>query len=156
MRQKFSQVAPADIFMDKSGLPKNGDLTSELEKAVSTSIFLFIFVGNSYPRSDWCGKELQFFASQFGDDKVRALERTFIIVLERSAVEEMKKRLGNHINDPGRAIYVEMFDPIDGTPLPVLMENDDGVAVQSPRFTKRFRPLIETMTVRAESLMRPS
>jgi hypothetical protein len=153
MRQKVSQVSPADIFMDKTGLPKNGDLTSELEKAVSTSILLFIFVGNSYPRSDWCGKELQFFARQFGDDKVRAVERTFIIVFEKSAVEELKERLRSNIDG---AIYVEMFDKIDGTPLPLFMEHEVLGVVLNPRFTKLLRQIIDTMTIRAISLVQSS
>lgn len=38
----------ADIFMDKHGLPSNGDLTYELETKVHQSHFLIIIVGHSY------------------------------------------------------------------------------------------------------------
>jgi hypothetical protein len=154
MRQRVSSVSPADIFMDQRGLPTNGDLTTEIEKAIGYSIFLFIFVGKSYPRSQWCGKELRLFSEQFAGDRKRALvERTWIIVLERDATESAKQLASSDHFGRTDAIFVELFDKTDGTALPILVENEEGLAVQGPRFTKRFRPIIETMALRADGLM---
>ena len=78
----------ADVFMDRDGLPANGDLDEELTKAIRGSVFLVIFVGRWYPDSEWCGRELAVFAEQFGTDRQAALERTFIVVLEKDALDK--------------------------------------------------------------------
>jgi hypothetical protein len=103
--------------MDQTGLPTNGDLTIEIKKAITRSIFLFIFVGKSYPRSEWCGKELQLFSAQFvGERKRTLLERTWIIILERDAIEHAKQlATGSDLGNTD-AIFVNLFDNTFATP----------------------------------------
>lgn len=138
----------ADIFMDREGLPSNGDLSHELTNVIESTIFLFIFVGSSYPRSTWCGRELQHFMQKFNGDRQAALDRTFIIVLERQA---MSAKWGHHLEQPTRPLYEEFFDDVTGRVIPFVLD-EDGRAVQSPRFTARLRRVVDTMANRAVAL----
>jgi hypothetical protein len=139
----------ATIFMDRVGLPANGDLSDELMRAVEDSLFLVIFVGRRYPDSQWCGTELAAFSRQFGDDTESALQRTFIVVLEKEA---LARNWGDHLDSPHRPIYEEFFDEPTGRLLPALLEDRDGRAVLSPRFSGRLRRIVETMADRAGDL----
>jgi len=152
MRNRFEidHAVEADIFMDKVGLPANGSLSGALEKAVKTSLFLLIFVGSSYPRSRWCGKELEYFVSQFAGNRLLALERTFVLVLDRPA---LYKNWGDYLEIPERPIFESLFDDTTGRPIPMLLENNEGKACPSPRFTARMRRILDTMVERAIPLV---
>jgi hypothetical protein len=139
----------SDIFIDKDGLPANGELSQELAKAINDSAFLFIFIGLSYPRSEWCGKELKVFSERFKGDRSRALERTFLIVLERQAVGA---KWGEYLEQPSRPIYESFFSEHDGKLIHPIIE-DEGQAKPKPNFTKRLRHVTETMVARALPLM---
>ena len=139
----------ADIFMDRYGLPANGSLSEELELAIERTTFLFIFVGQSYPRSRWCSLELQAFIRKFQGERPAALLRTFIVVLERSALHQS---WGEALEQPERPIYEEFFDEGTGGTIPFFLEGPDGQACQSPRLTRRLRRIVETMADRAIEL----
>jgi hypothetical protein len=152
MRRRFpiGQGAQAEIFMDRHGLPSNGDLSQELEKAIQASLFLFIFIGDSYPRSDWCGQELKFFMQNFDGNRVKTLERTFLVVLERSAIGQ---KWNPALDEPNRPIFQEFFDDATGKVIPFILEGPDGQAYPSPRVTRRLRGIVETMADRASDLL---
>lgn len=84
-RMRLSVQREVDLFMDRDGLPANGDLTDELRRAITQSLFLVVFIGKWYPESDWCGRELVQFLRRFDSARARALENTFVIVLDKEA-----------------------------------------------------------------------
>ncbi len=149
-RNKLPREIEAEIFMDDEGLPANGDLTDELKIAIEQSVFLVIFIGKWYPDSEWCGKELEIFSKQFlTGERRNALERTFLIVLDKNAV---RKSWGDYLDEPDRPIFERLYDEITGRPIPLVLEGPDGQAVQSPRFSKRLRHVVDTMVDRALKL----
>jgi len=139
----------AEIFMDRSGMPANGDLRDELVKAVQRSFFLVIFIGRWYPESDWCGQELDVFTRQFRGNRTEALKRTFVLVLERRAVS---KEWGDYLEIPERPICEEFYDDQRGDIIPFVLEDPDGRAVPSPRFLRRLSRVVGTMADRAHDL----
>jgi hypothetical protein len=138
-----------DIFMDISGLPANGDLTNEIQEAIARSVFLIIFVGRSYPQSVWCGKELNIFTGQFLGARKEALERTFVIVLDREAE---RKDWGQYLENPERPIFLRFYDEETGRHIPPMLEDINGQAVPGPRFLRGIRKIAETMAERAIGL----
>jgi len=146
MRRRLTTSREADIFMDWLGLPSNGSLPFELEKAVESSMFLFVFIGRSYPKSTWCSQELDAFIRKFHGSRHAALERTFVIVLEKGALYQ---KWGDALENPERPIYEEFFDDITGATIPFVLESPDGQACYSPRFTRRLKKIVETMADRA-------
>ncbi len=136
----------ADIFMDTNGLPANGDLTSEIQEAIARTAFLIIFVGKSYPNSAWCGKELRLFTEQLFGVRKEALERTFVIVLDREAEQ---KNWGDYLEHPERPIFLRFYDEETGQHIPPILEDKNGQAVPGPRFLRGIRKIAETMAERA-------
>src|SRR5882757_6405739 len=53
------------FFVDTESMPANGPLADELNEKVKASRFLFLFVGDHYLQSEWCGKELIWFSERF-------------------------------------------------------------------------------------------
>jgi len=139
----------ASIFMDEHSLPRNGSLTEELRKVFRQTAFLVIVIGNSYPASEWCGLELQTFAERFGMDRPAAIRRTIVVVLERDACD---KSWGPYLDQPERPILLPFYDETSGAMIPFILEAPDGRGVPSPRFSKRMRKLVDTITDRAAAL----
>jgi len=139
----------ADVFMDTNGLPANGDLTYEIQEAIARTAFLVIFVGKSYPLSVWCGKELKLFTDQFLGVRQEALERTFVIVLDKGAE---RKDWGQYLEKPERPIFVRFYDEETGSHIPPMLEDINGQAVPGPRFLRGIRKITETMAKRAIEL----
>jgi hypothetical protein len=135
--------------MDTNGLPANGDLTSEIQEAIARSAFLIIFVGKSYPSSIWCGKELEIFTGQFHGVRQEALERTFVIVLDRGAE---RKDWGQYLEKPERPIFLRFYDEETGNHIPPMLEDINGQAVPAPRFLRGIRRIAETMAERGIAL----
>ncbi len=135
--------------MDTEGLPANGDLTNEIREVITRTAFLIIFVGKSYPNSVWCGKELKLFSDQFSGARKEALERTFVIVLDK-AVE--RKDWGCYLDSPERPIFERFYDEETGRHFPPMLEDRDGQAVAGPRFLRGIRKVAETMAERAPAL----
>jgi TIR domain len=146
LRQRGSFKGDADIFLDVRGLPANGSLTVELEEAITRTTFLVIVIGKSYPRSEWCGQELAKFANRFPGARAAALERTFIIVLDRSAE---RASWGHFLEKPERPIFIRFYDEQTGTHIPPILEDLNGQAVPGPRFLRGVRKVAETMAERA-------
>lgn len=144
-RQQLVGIADARLFRDKHGLPSNGDISVELKSAIRRSRFLVIFVGSAYLRSAWCGMELEIFSGRFNGDREEALRRTFVIVLEQEVV---RQHWGQYLEEPHRPIYEALFDADTGAMVPPVLEGADGVAIQSPRFSRRLRKLAATMADR--------
>lgn len=146
----LSSSNDADIFVDSSGLPTNGSLSEELKNAVTSSCFLLIFIGRAYPRSDWCGQELGHFINQFQGDRTRALERTFLLVLDKRA---LKSAWGAFLDHPERPIFEPLYDDSTGKPIPMRAEDDEGIMRRTHRINNRLNRIVETMVARSESLM---
>jgi hypothetical protein len=136
----------AEFFMDNYGLPANGDLTNEIQSAITRAAFMIIFVGKSYPNSVWCGKELKIFTDQFSGARKEALERTFIIVLDK---EVERKDWGYYLDHPERPIFERFYDEETGRHFPPMLEDRTGQAVPGPRFLRGIRKVAETMADRA-------
>ncbi len=132
-RLRASSERDADVFMDTNGLPANGDLTSEIKETIARAAFLIIFVGKSYPKSLWCGKELKLFTDQFLGARKEALERTFVIVLDKAAE---RKGWGHYLEHPERPIFLRFYDEETGRHIPPMLEDTNGQAVPGPRFLR--------------------
>ena len=148
-RLRHAEGREVDFFMDRDGLPANGDLSDTLRTAISKSLFLIVFVGKWYPESKWCGRELVEFLTRFNGARSKALEHTFIIVLDKDAE---KKSWGNHLDSPERPIFKRFYDQVTGRAIPVFVERD-GLALLSPRFSRLLREVMETMADRVIELV---
>jgi hypothetical protein len=148
-RLRFRTPREVEVFMDRDGLPANGDLSEELSDAIAKSTFLIIFLGRAYPNSAWCGKELRLFSERFRGKRKEALERTFLIVLDRAAEQA---GWGEYLENPERPIFERFYDEATGHLIPLLLEDRDGQAVPSPRFLRRLRHIVETMAERANAI----
>jgi len=150
LRNRFLSISPHEvsIFIDQTGLPANGDLSAELSTAVKASAFLVIFIGRSYPNSNWCSKELAIFIERFAGDRRRALEHTFVIVLDKRV---LAANWGEYLEKPYRPIFEPFFDDVTGHHLTAVLE-DRGQAVPSPRFSDKLRRIVETMAARMENI----
>jgi hypothetical protein len=84
---------------------------------------MIIFVGKSYPKSVWCGKELKIFTDQFSGARKEALERTFIIVLDK---EVERKDWGHYLDHPERPIFERFYDEETGRHFPPMLEDRTG------------------------------
>ena len=149
-QHNFNSNHEAHVFMDRYGLPCNGELTHELTEAVRKSHFMWVVVGESYPRSEWCGKELAVFMERFGGNRVEALKHTFVLVVAKAS---LASNWGEHLEQPTRAIYHECFDKESGQGLPCMVETDDGTACEGLRFTRTVRPMVATMAKRSTELI---
>jgi hypothetical protein len=85
------------FFVDKEGLPAFGLIDPTLKFKVQKSIFLFIFVGQAYLLSAYCGKELRWFIEAYGE---AARERTVILVLDSRADKELNDILAASNRNP--------------------------------------------------------
>ena len=139
----------AEVYMDLEGLPSNGGLSKELGIAAQHSLFLIIFIGRSYPDSEWCGQELDAFVARFNGDRQKAIEHTFVVVLEKEAE---RSNWGAYLEKPERPIVQRFYDDLTGDVVPPILEGKGGRAVPSPRFSGRLRKIVETMTDRVIAL----
>lgn len=74
------------FFFDTESMPANGSVEDELMKNIKKSGFLFLFVGDDYLKSSWCGKELDWFSARFSGIPKEALKSIFMIVLTPTAL----------------------------------------------------------------------
>ncbi len=133
------------MFIDSEGLPANGDLSVELKKAISVSAYLIIVVGQSYPNSKWCGRELEWFVQECGQPRQQLLERVFVVVLDRD-VEGVS--WGPHLDRPIRPILQKFYDPESGEHFAANLEDKYGKVIPGPRFIKGVREIAKTMAER--------
>ena len=102
-----------NIFFDTRSLKITGDIEQNLQKAITTSMFLVLMVTRNYLDSDWCFKELDYFRARFNYKREEAFERTFILVLEQQALPDVtpwpeeqfgqeKPKFIHFYNDAGR------------------------------------------------------
>jgi hypothetical protein len=136
--------AEPEFFIDQKGLPLNGDFSEELRAAVEKSMFLFIFIGMRYPQSKWCGEELKWFIKSLDANRVTALKRTFLIVLEGEAE---RRDWGDFLEKPERPQFVAFYNP-QGQPIPRFLERE-GQAVFNPRYTNRLNEICTDLIDRA-------
>ena len=80
-----------EFFRDKESMPANGSVEDELIKNVKTSGFLLLFIGDNYLKSQWCGKELDWFSARFSGIPKEALKNMFMIMLTPTAVRNASK-----------------------------------------------------------------
>ncbi len=92
------------------------------------------------------------FSEQFKGDRESALERTFIVVLEKQA---LTMNWGETLETPRRPILRHFFDDQTGKPFPVALEGKGGVALPSPRFSREVRRIVETMADRVVAMQTP-
>ncbi|MGH8559443.1 MAG: toll/interleukin-1 receptor domain-containing protein [Methylococcales bacterium] len=140
----------ADIFIDHHDLPANGDLTTEIGKAIENSKFLFIFIGAKYPTSKWCSRELEWFRNSFGAKREKALEHTFVIVLDGKAESA---KWGEFLDKPERPKYHKFFDD-NGSRLSryLELEAQPGKAIDNPRFDNKLDQIVQTIVERPIAL----
>ena len=144
------------FFWDKQGLPANGDILESLKKALGQSEFLFVFIGQGYLNSTWCGKEMEIFVEKLknqGKDEKQIFSRLFIIVLNNAV--EKKKSWGNDFLDKAKEVAKWNTFVKDNELIPTSLD-DGGCAVVNENFDKILRRLSDTLAVRtAEILSEP-
>ena len=79
------------VCRDKTGFPYGGPLTEIIDEKVRRSTFLFVFLGTGYLKSEYCLSELDIFRQATGGSIEDALQRTYVIVLDREAVELLRE-----------------------------------------------------------------
>jgi hypothetical protein len=151
LRDSIDCHADPNFFIDRQGLPLNGEFGQELRDAVETSAFLFIFIGMRYPQSEWCGEELKCFVKALSNDRAAALKRTFVIVLESEAED---KDWGDFLEKPERAQFVPFYSS-HGRPIPRFLEHDGQFAVRNPRYDNRLIDICKTLLDRTPEIRKP-
>ncbi len=71
------------LYLDKSETTKYGDVRKHFRERASTADFLIIFVGNQYPKREFCLFEWDAFRSQFSDWE-QAKARLCIVEIEKT------------------------------------------------------------------------
>jgi hypothetical protein len=79
------------VCRDETGFPQHGDLDGVIDEKVQHSAFLFVFLGKAYLKSKYCLQELDIFRRETGGSIEEALKRTYVIVLDREAVELLRE-----------------------------------------------------------------
>ena len=142
-----------DFFWDEKGLPANGDVGEELQKAIGKSEFLFVFIGKKYPKSDWCGKEVDWFFKRLlkqGKEEKEIYRRLFIILMEGEA-------LGMSWGDAflakakEKSLYQSFLDN-EGNPIRPFLQYGN-VAKENPDFFDSLRDVAETLVERTSGII---
>jgi tetratricopeptide (TPR) repeat protein len=134
------------FFIDQTGMPANGLPSEELKREVILAEYLVIFMSERYLQSEFCGKELDWFKERFGGDRSAALQRTFIIVLERGSLTRNWK---SFLEKPERPKFVELFDE-EGEPLRRYLQASRHRAVLNPVYEEKLDWIVRTMLAREQ------
>lgn len=144
------------ICRDETGFPESGNLAAVIDEKVRHSQFLFIFLGEGYLNSEWCLSELDIFREATGGTIQGALERLYLIVLDRNALfrlregDEPKRLLQKRKNlwkslqaITEKAIRIEDFLRPNDFLLPVYRDQYNRADVD---FHKFCTPLVKELT----------
>jgi hypothetical protein len=138
--------AVAEFFIDQTGMPANGLPSEDLKEEVIAAEYLVIFMSDRYLESEFCGKELDWFRERFGGDRSAALQRTFIIVLERRSLTRNWK---SFLEEPERPKFVQLFDA-EGEPLRRYLQASGYKAVLNPAYETKIDWIVKTMIEREQ------
>jgi hypothetical protein len=152
-RDSASELA---ILRDKTGFPEGGDLEKIIDEKVRLSHFLFIFLGSDYLNSQFCLRELAIFRECVGGDLSAGLDRLYLIVLDRAALNRLRvgdkpdalpQKLEPLWKVTQKSLRIEGFLLPEGSPkgklVPVYPSSDCDKA--DPEFHKLCLPIVEEL-----------
>jgi hypothetical protein len=117
--------------------PVAGLLGDELKQRIDESFAMVIVVHDNYAQSDWCLKELEYFAARFGQQGFR--ERLYIVAMSEAAITTVTqhptwRRLMPH----GEQLWIPFYEPGDTTrPLDIYL----APGLVAPAFRQPFERL---------------
>jgi hypothetical protein len=141
------------VCRDETGFPESGDLARVINEKVQQSQFLFVFLGKAYLKSKYCLSELEIFRQATGGVLEDMLDRTYVIVLDQEAVEQLRKgnpeglaaeyhSLWNKLRDVSHKAIRKEDLLLNGSLLPVRSEPDRF----NNTFHERCTPLVQEFT----------
>lgn len=101
------------VFRDQDGLPPAGGLNAMIRDAVDKTAFLLLLVSQNYLDSDWCFKELEHFRQKLGGKRDEALERLFIVVIEKGAEADGVARVKEVFGGDDEPRFMKFYDQED-------------------------------------------
>lgn len=149
-----------DVFIDKLGLPANGNVSTELMQRVAASKFLFICVGPRYAASKWCLDELNEFLRALNGDLDEAAKRIFVVVLEADGWQllaaKAHEKLGSGLHGGFEPllgqIRTDLYDE-HGALKPYLPVRDSADAVPNARYASVRKRLVDTFALRSRAML---
>lgn len=155
-KRQLAQVVPSrarvagvpPVFFGKDTPAVAGRLSDTLKKAVASSFAMVIVVHESYAKSDWCLKELEYFRELFGEDGF--LDRLYVVAMSKDAIESVEKKDAWKRLCPNRdQVWLPFFqadNPND--PMPMRLDTDEGKSVPSTEFLQRFNRLASDLALK--------
>ena len=155
-KRQLAQVVPSrarvagvpPVFFGKDTPAVAGRLSDTLKKAVASSFAMVIVVHESYAKSDWCLKELEYFRELFGEDGF--LDRLYVVAMSKDAIESVEKKDTWKRLCPNRdQVWLPFFqadNPND--PMPMRLDTDEGKSVPSTEFLQRFNRLASDLALK--------
>lgn len=142
-----------DVFLDSQMLEANGSLRGALKQHVTSSEFLFVFVGDAYANSSWCLDELSWFLEgRFAGKPETARDHVFIICLTRTGWEALDKIGSRKVHDFWSDQIRVNFYGDDGLAIPPFAKAGFGDRLQvNPDFRRPFDRILRTIKRRAAS-----
>lgn len=92
------------VFRDRDELPLSDDLTEDIYKALDNSQFLIVICTNETPKSLWVQREIQYFTSRHGHDRV-------LTVLAQDPPELSFPEQVTHVKD-AEGNVIEIIEPL--------------------------------------------
>ena len=135
------------FFFDTESMPANGPLENELNEKVKASRFLFLFVGDNYLKSEWCGKELDWFGERFSGIQEAALKDIFLIVLTPGALRGVTTK--SYLSTiKTRGIYQLAYPKSGDAPMPAQLRNNQNILGNNPDYDELVDKLATTLADR--------
>ena len=139
-----------EFFFDKESMPANGSVEDELIKNVKASGFLLLFIGDNYLKSQWCGKELDWFSARFSGIPKEALKNMFMIMLTPTAVRNASKNSskGNLQKIKANGIFQLAYASASETPIEPQFPDEYGTLRRNPEYARLVDKIAKTLADR--------
>lgn len=103
-----NDIPKLGLHLSQDNGPSGGTLGSELQERVAKSFGMLLVIGKKYVGSEWCEKELKFFAERFGAEGFKS--RLYIAVMSEAAVTKAQQGAQWKRLMPADQLWVPMFE----------------------------------------------
>lgn len=133
LRATLRGVHLPPVHLSGENGPVSGNLGSELRERVANSFAMIVVVHDNYVHSEWSLRELEYFASIFGEQSLR--ERLYVIALSETAMQRLESSAAWQRLLPRDFVWLPFFDEEQrDQPMEIYL----GPELVSPRFSERF------------------
>jgi hypothetical protein len=145
----YTDLHKLAFFFDKESMPANGNLEDELIENIKTTRFLFLFVGDNYLKSPWCGNELDWFSARFSNIPREALKNIFMIMLTPTAVRDASNHVSkSYLKIKSNGIFQIAYAPPSDKPFERQRPTATGVMDTDPDYAAFIDKIAGTLADR--------